>query len=147
MVNAAILIRFNPLRILDAPHPKSQNTANRGTEGKATQHHGDLQRSLRHHLKSRIRVQDLQQIQATAPSILPDQRTIQAASPASIRAISKVVESYGVDRRHIHTFDPRGAIVYDQRIMSFKGLDKVSLTTAWGRETILLLVGDYAKLE
>ena len=31
--------------------------------------------------------------------------------------------------------------------MSFKGLDKVSLTTAWGRETIPLLVGDYAKLE
>ena len=45
----------------------------------------------------------------------------------TIRAISKVVESYGVERRRLHIFDPHGAIVYDQRIMSLKGLDKVSL--------------------
>ena len=51
----------------------------------------------------------------------------------TIRAISKVVESYGVERRRLHIFDPHGAIVYDQRIMSFKGLDKVSLVTVEGR--------------
>jgi hypothetical protein len=30
--------------------------------------------------------------------------------------------------------------------MRFKGLDKISVTTAWGRETIPLMVGDYARL-
>ena len=42
----------------------------------------------------------------------------------AIRAIGKVVESYRGERRHLHVFDPHGAIVYDQRIMSFKGLDR-----------------------
>jgi len=65
----------------------------------------------------------------------------------AIRAISKVIEGYRVERRHLHVFDPRGAMVYDQRIMSLKGLDKVSLATIEGRETIPLLVGDYARLE
>jgi len=62
----------------------------------------------------------------------------------TIRAISKVVESYGVERRRLHIFDPHGAIVYDQRIMSRKGLDKVSLVTVDGRETLPILTGSYA---
>jgi putative transposase len=65
----------------------------------------------------------------------------------TIRAISKVAESYKVERRHIHIYRAYGAVVYDQRIMSFKGLDKVSLTTSEGRETIPLLTGDYVKLK
>src|SRR4030042_1856501 len=62
----------------------------------------------------------------------------------AIRAISKVVESYKVERRRLHVFGRHGAIVYDQRIMSFNGLDMVSLATVEGRETIALLVGGYA---
>jgi IS605 OrfB family transposase len=65
----------------------------------------------------------------------------------AIRAISKVVEGYRAERRHLHAFHPHGAIVYDQRIMSFKGLDKISLSTAEGRETIPLLTGDYVRLD
>ena len=65
----------------------------------------------------------------------------------AIRAISKVIESYKVERRHYHAFDPHGAIVYDQRIMSFKGLDKVSIATLDGRETLPILIGFYAKLD
>ncbi len=65
----------------------------------------------------------------------------------AIRAIGKVVEGYRAERRHLHTFYPHGAIVYDQRIMSFKGLNKVSLGTAEGRETIPLLTGGYARLD
>jgi IS605 OrfB family transposase len=64
----------------------------------------------------------------------------------AIRAISKVVESYRVERRHYHAFDPHGAIVYDQRIMSFKGLEKVSLSTLEGRIVVPLPAGGYAKL-
>jgi putative transposase len=65
----------------------------------------------------------------------------------AIRAVSKVIESYKVERRRYHAFDPHGAIVYDQRIMSFKGLDKVSLASLEGRETIPILIGLYAKLD
>jgi IS605 OrfB family transposase len=65
----------------------------------------------------------------------------------AIRAISKVVESYRTERRHLHTFNPHGAIVYDQRLLSFKGLDKVSLATLEGRAVAPILVGGYAKLE
>ncbi len=65
----------------------------------------------------------------------------------TIRAISKVVDSYRAERRHLHVFNPRGSIIYDQRIMSFKGLDKVSLGTAEGRETIPLHTGDYSRLD
>jgi putative transposase len=65
----------------------------------------------------------------------------------AIRAVSKVIESYKVERRRYHAFDPHGAIVYDQRIMSFKGLDKVSLASLEGRETIPILTGSYARLD
>jgi len=63
-----------------------------------------------------------------------------------IRAIGKVAEGYRAERRHLHVFDPCGAMVYDQRIMSFKGFDKVSLATVEGRITIPLLTGGCARL-
>ncbi|WP_217423071.1 transposase [Methanocella conradii] len=65
----------------------------------------------------------------------------------AIRAISKVVESYKVERAVLHEFDEHGAIVYDQRILSFIGLDKASLNTVDGRIIIPMLVGSYAKLD
>jgi len=65
----------------------------------------------------------------------------------AIRAISKVVDSYKTERQHLHLFSPHGAIVYDQRIMGFKGLDKVSLSTLEGRVVVPLLIGGYAKLD
>ncbi|WP_174591798.1 RNA-guided endonuclease InsQ/TnpB family protein [Methanocella conradii] len=65
----------------------------------------------------------------------------------AIRAISKVVESYKVERNTLHEFDEHGAIVYDQRILSFVGLDKVSLNTVDGRLIIPMLIGAYAKLD
>jgi len=64
----------------------------------------------------------------------------------AIRAISKVVESYKTERSHLHRFKPHGAIVYDQRLLSFKGLEKASLVTLEGRVVVPLLVGGYAKL-
>jgi len=65
----------------------------------------------------------------------------------TVRAVSKVVDSYKTERQHPHLFDPHGAIIYDQRIMSFKGLEKVSLTTLEGRVIVPLLVGAYGKLD
>lgn len=65
----------------------------------------------------------------------------------TVRAIAKVSESYRIERNHKHTFKEHGAIVYDQRILSFKALDKISLLTLDGRSTCPVLIGGYRPLE
>jgi len=84
----------------------------------------------------------------------------------TVRCISKVVESYQTDIMNIrernkrkapdmpkeelvvHTFRPHSAMVYDQRILSWKGLDNVSITSLDGRLIIPTVVrGKYAPLE
>jgi len=50
----------------------------------------------------------------------------------AIRAISKATDSYKRDKSIKPTFRPEGAIVYDERVMSFKGLAHVSLLTLAG---------------
>lgn len=65
----------------------------------------------------------------------------------SVRAIGKVSESYKADKKVQHVFKPRSAIVYDQRILSFKGLDLVSILSLDGRLKIPIVFGSYAKLE
>ncbi len=47
----------------------------------------------------------------------------------------------------MHLFDKFGAIVYDQRVLSFKGLDKASITTLEGRIVVPMVYGSYAKLK
>ncbi len=48
----------------------------------------------------------------------------------------------------VHTFRPHSAMVYDQRILSWKGLDNVSITALDGRLIIPAVVrGKYAPLE
>lgn len=61
----------------------------------------------------------------------------------AIRAISKVSEAYKRDKSIQPTFRPEGAIVYDQRVMSFQGLLRVSLLTLQGRALIPFLIGAY----
>ena len=61
----------------------------------------------------------------------------------AIRAISKTSEAYKRDKRIKPEFRPEGAIVYDQRVMSFKGLLTVSLLTLAGRVLVPFLVGAY----
>jgi putative transposase len=61
----------------------------------------------------------------------------------TIRAIAKVVEAYKRDKTKQPTFRPHGAIVYDQRILSWKSVDRVSLLTLHGREIIPVVMGSY----
>jgi putative transposase len=61
----------------------------------------------------------------------------------AIRAIAKAVEAYKRDRRVHCQFDLHGAMVFDQRIMSFKGLTHVSLLCLLGRELIPMRYGAY----
>lgn len=61
----------------------------------------------------------------------------------TVRAIAKVVEAYKRDRSIQPKFRPHGAIIYDQRIMSWKGPDRVSLLTNDGRAIIPWIAGAY----
>lgn len=61
----------------------------------------------------------------------------------TIRAISKVSEAYKRDKSVQPTFKPHSAIVYDQRILSWKGLVEVSVLTLSGRQIVPIRIGDY----
>jgi putative transposase len=63
----------------------------------------------------------------------------------TIRAIAKVCEVYKRDKSIQPTFRPHGAIVYDQRILSWKGPDRVSILTLAGREVMPWVAGAYQK--
>lgn len=62
-----------------------------------------------------------------------------------VRAISKVAESYKIDWTCIHVFDGHGSIIYDKRILSFNGLDSVSMNTLHGRIRMPIIFGGYQK--
>jgi IS605 OrfB family transposase len=61
----------------------------------------------------------------------------------AVRAIGKVAETYRRDKSKLIAFKPHSAMVYDQRILSFKGLDKVSILTLRGRQIIPIRIGAY----
>lgn len=63
----------------------------------------------------------------------------------AVRAISKVAEAYKRDKSIKPEFRLDGAIVYDQRILSWKGLKAVSLTTLQGRQIIPIRFGEYQR--
>jgi len=63
----------------------------------------------------------------------------------AVRAISKVVEAWKTHPESTPKFRLRGSMQYDQRILSFKGLDRVSIATLRGRLKLRLLVGGYQR--
>jgi len=65
------------------------------------------------------------------------------SSQLVIRAIAKVVEAYKRDRSAQPRFRPEGAVPYDERIMSWKGLERVSLLTLAGRVRVPIRFGKY----
>lgn len=69
--------------------------------------------------------------------------TYHLSSQLTIRAISKVVEAYKRDKKVLPTFRREGAMTFDPRVMSFKGLNTVSLLTMRGRQLIPFRVGGY----
>src|SRR6266516_856179 len=66
--------------------------------------------------------------------------TYKLAAQLAIRAISKASEAYKRDKSIQPTFQPEGALVYDERVMSFKGLLTVSLLTIQGRVLALCAI-------
>jgi putative transposase len=67
------------------------------------------------------------------------------SSQMTIRAISKVSEAYKRDKAIQPHFRSHSAMVYDQRICSFPGPDRVSLLTLDGREVLPFRFGRYAE--
>ena len=65
----------------------------------------------------------------------------------TIRAIAKVVEAYKRDKSKQCFFKPTGAVVYDQRILSFKGLEAASILTLQGRLAVAMHMGEYQRLQ
>jgi len=61
----------------------------------------------------------------------------------AIRAISKVSEVYKRDKSIQPAFKPHSAVVYDQRILSWKGLDKISILTLSGRQVVSTRIGGF----
>jgi putative transposase len=61
----------------------------------------------------------------------------------AVRAISKACEAYKRDKSIKPIFDLDGSVIYDQRIMSWKGLDRVSLLTLEGRLKLPIVICDY----
>jgi len=69
--------------------------------------------------------------------------TYKLAAQLAIRCISKASEAYKRDKSIKPTFRPEGAVVYDERIMNFKGIDTVSLLTLSGRMLVPFRFGAY----
>ncbi|HYL41978.1 MAG TPA: transposase [Ktedonobacteraceae bacterium] len=69
--------------------------------------------------------------------------TYKLPAQLAIRAISKASEAYKRNKSLQPTFRAEGAIVYDPRVMAFKGLSTVSLITLSGRVLVPFLVGGY----
>jgi len=67
------------------------------------------------------------------------------SSQMAVRAIGKAVECFQRDKTVCPVFRPDGAMTYDERLMSFKGVDTVSLLTLEGRERVPLIYGEYQR--
>lgn len=65
------------------------------------------------------------------------------SSQLTVRAIAKTCEAFKRDKTKQPHFRPYGAITYDARLMSFKGLDTVSLLTLDGRALVKMIFGEY----
>lgn len=61
----------------------------------------------------------------------------------AIRCIAQVVEAYKRDKSKCPKFRKYASMPYDERFMSFKGIDRVSLLTLQGRIVIPFIMGKY----
>lgn len=68
------------------------------------------------------------------------------SSQMTVRVVGKVTETYRANKKCIHMFEPHGAVVYDQRILSYKSADLISILTLDGRLEIPIRYGEYRKL-
>ena len=65
------------------------------------------------------------------------------SSQMAVRCIAQVCEAFSRDRSKRPHFRKYASIPYDQRLMSFKGVDRVSLLTLEGRIIVPFIMGKY----
>jgi len=63
----------------------------------------------------------------------------------AVRSIGKVVECLRRDRKTHHHFKPYGAMVLDNRLLSYKAMDRVSILTLQGRQVMPFVCGEYGQ--
>lgn len=63
----------------------------------------------------------------------------------AVRAIGKVVEALRRDRKKHHRFNRYGAIVLDNRLLTYKAMDRVSILTLQGRQIMPFVCGQYGQ--
>src|SRR5918911_3974533 len=69
--------------------------------------------------------------------------TFGLAAQLAVRCIGKVADAYKLDRKTQRTFQPYGALPYDDRILSFAlPNSSVSIWTLAGRQSIPFVCGD-----
>ncbi len=61
----------------------------------------------------------------------------------AVRAIGRVCEAYKRDRSIQPRFRPHGAMPYDERMLSYKGVERVSILTLLGRVLIPIVYGPH----
>src|SRR6266436_4544040 len=61
----------------------------------------------------------------------------------TVRAVAKVIEAYKRDKTIQPRFGTHGALTYDERIMSWKGVEHVSLLALEGRHLVTCHFGPY----
>lgn len=61
----------------------------------------------------------------------------------AVRVVGKVVEVYRRDKTKLAVFKPHSAVVYDARILSWKGPDRISILSLKGRLLIPVRIGAY----
>lgn len=71
--------------------------------------------------------------------------TYSVSAQTAVRAIGKTVECFAQNKNQQPVFKSLGAVTYDQRNLSFKGIDRVSMTVATGRILVPYVVGEYFK--
>lgn len=79
------------------------------------------------------------------PCYFPIREKFGLSAQMTTRAIAKACEAFSQDKNTCPVFKPTSAITYDDRLMSFKGLDRVSLLTLGGRQIIPIVFGEYQR--
>jgi len=75
------------------------------------------------------------------------------SSQMAVRVVGKVADAYKIARskklnlKNPHTFRKHGAVIYDDRILTWKGLEKVSILTLRGRQIIPMVLGQYQEIK
>ncbi len=75
----------------------------------------------------------------------PAKERFELSAQVIVRLIAKVADAYKLDNKRPRKFRRHGSIAYDDRILTFKKTDAVSIWTLEGRQTIPFVCGDYQR--